>query len=793
MSALLDRATTGRNTPGQGPQDTGAKKPGMGVQPWLMAFGIVVGVAGAALSLNGVLRGWAWYPPLLTVVAGVSFSLAALRSVRARPVLVTGGGFVVLIAITNLIFFRSSSLLGIFPSAQSMDAVGEALRRANETVISESVPVAPNAGIVLVCCVAVGVLVILIDALAVPLAMPATSGLGFLAIMVAPALLKPQSVGAPGFLTAAAGFLIILGCSHWFAPDARLAADSTRNPGQARRALVTGGAVLAASLIVPLAIPGFTQGTFPQGSRLNTWGTADGLNPMISLGNSLRAPTGSGRISYATNATNPPYLRSVTVDTFSGESWGPDDREGSRRPGTDRFDNDSSLAPDAQVRQVTAVSAGNFTSPYLPAPYSPDSVSGLTGQWTWDPLTLSIKGTDTSTRGQQYTVESSMPVLSAELLARASAPPTGISGIFSATPLDVPDIVRTTAQSVAGAEQNPYDKALAIQRYLRSGQFTYSLDSPAQGGYDGNGLSVLADFLTQKSGYCVHFSSAMAVMARLEGIPSRIAVGYAPGRLTGNTVAVDGEGELTEYEVDSRDAHAWPELYFEGIGWVPFEPTPSRGVVPDYTIDALSPLNPNSDDQAPDLAPGNPEATVPTATPTPSAEAGVGVDSSGTASGFRLAPALLAVAMLLVVLAVLGTPRLIRSSRRLRRERPTPSPTAVPLAWDELQDLGADYGLPSLPSETPRNYSQRLRDSGLLGAPAGVDNAAHIAVATLAADFERTAYGRPVENTSAVRGDLMVDDLVVRLGRVRASLAGNAGRIQHFRSQWLPQSVLRRH
>ena len=111
-------------------------------------------------------------------------------------------------------------------------------------------------------------------------------------------------------------------------------------------------------------------------------------------------------------------------------------------------------------------------------------------------------------------------------------------------------------------------------------EFTYSLQSPVQGGYDGNGLSVLADFLEQKSGYCIHYASAMAVMARLEGIPSRIAVGYAPGRLTGATVTVAGQGALSEYEVDARDAHAWPELYFQGLGWVPFEPTPSRGVVP---------------------------------------------------------------------------------------------------------------------------------------------------------------------------------------------------------------------
>ena len=61
---------------------------------------------------------------------------------------------------------------------------------------------------------------------------------------------------------------------------------------------------------------------------------------------------------------------------------------------------------------------------------------------------------------------------------------------------------------------------MAIQRYLRAGDFTYSLESPVQGGYDGNGLSVLADFLTQKSGYCIHFASAMAVMARVEGSPA---------------------------------------------------------------------------------------------------------------------------------------------------------------------------------------------------------------------------------------------------------------------------------
>src|SRR3712207_7520806 len=102
----------------------------------------------------------------------------------------------------------------------------------------------------------------------------------------------------------------------WFVPDARMPADSARSPGQVRRAALTGSAALVATLLIPLAIPGFDQGTFPQGSRLNPWGASTGLNPMITLGNSLRTPDGSGRITYATNANAPLYLRSVTVDNF---------------------------------------------------------------------------------------------------------------------------------------------------------------------------------------------------------------------------------------------------------------------------------------------------------------------------------------------------------------------------------------------------------------------------------------------------------------------------------------------
>jgi transglutaminase-like putative cysteine protease len=757
----------------------------VGAYPWAMAGAVTLSVAGAALSLNGVLRGWAWYLPVLTTVVVVCLTLAVLRALRAQPLLVAAGGFASLVAILTLTFFRSTGLAGLIPSAATMTELDRLIRRASETVLGESAPVAPNAGIVMVTCAALGLAVILIDALAVPLGMPATTGLGLLAIMVVPAMVKPQSVGVWGFCAAAAGYLLILACSQWFAPDSRTSADSGRTPGHLRRAVLTGAVALVAALTVPLAIPGFNQGTFPEGSRLNPWGPGTGLNPMITLGNSLRTPAGTGRITYATSASGPLYLRSVTVDNFDGDTWGPDDRDPERRPVSGLLPTGYDVTAPQQL-EITVVDTGTFTSPYLPLPYAPQSIRGLNGTWTWDPATLSVKGLSTNTRAQQYIVASSAPEVTAAMLRESSQVVRGIPAEFTRIPDGVPDIVRRTAGAVTGSSDNAYAKAMAIQNYLRSGEFTYSLQSPVQGGYDGNGLSVLADFLTQKSGYCIHFASAMAVMARLEGIPSRIAVGFAPGRATGASVSVAGQGALPEYEVDARDAHAWPELYFQGLGWVPFEPTPSRGVVPGYATGPVSPDSPDLIENNNDLLSN---ASIPA--PTPSAGPAPLPDASGSSIGQLLMPWLPGVAGVLGLLLILALPRLVRTGIRSRRiQRPDPDTgDAVPLAWAELRDLGADYGLPPQSSDTARAYSARLRRSPLLGEPGGLDDDAHQAVLTLTADFERRSYGRP--GVPRVQGG-NPERAALRISAVQQSLRDHASLGRRLQATWLPASVLGR-
>ncbi|QCB98440.1 transglutaminase domain-containing protein [Arthrobacter sp. PAMC25564] len=761
---------------------------GAGVQPWAMGLAVAVAVAGPALSLNGVLRGWAWYSPVFTTVVAVAFAMAVFRALRLHALLVASGGFAALVLVLTFTFFRQRSIAGFIPSPDTMDQLGMFLRRASETVLAESSPVAPNAGIVMLICAVLGLMVILVDALAFPLAMPATSGFGILAILVVPAVVKPQSVGALGFAAAAVGYLLILGCSRRFAPDPRTRAGTAPDPGQFKRAVLTGAVALTGTLLLQLVIPGFDQGTFPQGSRLNPFGPATGLNPMISLGTSLRSPSGDGRITYATNAPAAPYLRSVTVDSFEGDAWAPDDRQATRRLGTGRMD--AGLEPStAELRVVTAINTGQFTSPYLPAPYAPEAVNGLTGRWSWDPATLSIKGVDTNSREQQYVVLSVTPQLTPELLAQSTAPAQGVADQFTRQPNNVPEIVRKTADSVTAGKGTPYAKAMAIQQYLRSPGFSYSLQSPVQGGYDGNGLSVLADFLTQKSGYCIHFASAMAVMARLEGIPSRIAVGYAPGRPTGGTVSIAGQGALPEFEVDARDAHAWPELYFQGAGWVAFEPTPSRGVVPAYAAEPSTPGGASTNENSDGLTPRDRATPVPAPGTVP-----VPIPGAPAAAGNPVVPVLSGAVALLLLALLAASPRLARGT--IRRRRLTGAAGGAPVAraalpaWAELRDLGTDYGVSSRTSETPRHFSARLLSSGALGEPASIDAAVNRAVAALTGDFERQEYGRPAGAPVPDGGTDDDGSSATRIALVQAALRANAKPLVRFRADWLPPSVL---
>jgi transglutaminase-like putative cysteine protease len=121
------------------------------------------------------------------------------------------------------------------------------------------------------------------------------------------------------------------------------------------------------------------------------------------------------------------------------------------------------------------------------------------------------------------------------------------------------------AERVAGGARSPYAAAVALESWFRTGGgFLYD-QHPARP----HGLPPLVDFVTRtKSGYCQHFAGAMALMLRYLGVPARVAAGFSSGHY---------DKGAREWIVTDHDAHEWVEVWFRGWGWMPFDPTPSRG------------------------------------------------------------------------------------------------------------------------------------------------------------------------------------------------------------------------
>ncbi len=161
---------------------------------------------------------------------------------------------------------------------------------------------------------------------------------------------------------------------------------------------------------------------------------------------------------------------------------------------------------------------------------------------------------------RRYTVVSAVSQAGEAALRQATADyAPEFAGRYLQLPDDLPPRVVSLARRVVADVPTPYDKALALQAYLR--QFPYSLQvEPAPPERD-----VVDYFLFDlQTGYCDYYASALAVMARAVGLPARLAVGYAAGAF---------DFERGYYYVVEADAHSWPQVYFPGYGWLDFEPT----------------------------------------------------------------------------------------------------------------------------------------------------------------------------------------------------------------------------
>ncbi len=195
---------------------------------------------------------------------------------------------------------------------------------------------------------------------------------------------------------------------------------------------------------------------------------------------------------------------------------------------------------------------------------------------------LSIRPKNWMRSGEFYSFEADL-VAPSEAILRLEGPsyPAWVRDHYLDLPPDLPQRVRDLALEITRDAPTTYDKAVAIENYLRE-NYQYDLyPPPLEFGEDG-----VDKFLFEsKRGYSDYFASAMAVMLRTLGIPSRVAVGYTSGQL---------DEETNAYVIRDKDSHTWPEVFFTNVGWVEFEPSPihpkrPRSDAPATGLDILVP------------------------------------------------------------------------------------------------------------------------------------------------------------------------------------------------------------
>lgn len=662
-----------------------------------------------AVSLAGVVAfcrlftGWSFLLPLGATAVAAHATAVALRRLRWGAVASTVVGLGGLAVAIGLIYYRTSTAYGL-PSRAVWDLFTADLRDSWQAFAKAIPLVHPATGYLVAASIAVWLAALLADAFA------------FRARAGVEALVPPGIVFVFGSALAAdrlrlASTALELACGLGFL----LAHRAWRQEGSggwltadrrgASRAIAAGGigvgaiAVLAGVVVGP-ALPGaHDDGWIDYQEGGGGGGTRVTVSPLVDIRGRLVSQSNVEAFTVA--ASQPAYWRLTALDVFKGSEFS-----------TSRsFDTASGALPVANLpstvtttRIVQDITITGLDSSYLPAALVPVRLDGT--HIRYDPETdtlLADRGVDLSTL--HYRVESKVPSYAvAQLSGETDEIPADISAVNLSLD-NIPRRLQALADSIVAGTTTPYDKARALQDWFRN-NFDYDLTVRS-----GSGINAIDAFLQARRGYCEQFAGTYAILGRLVGLPTRVAVGFTPGDL-----GVDGI-----YHVLGRHAHAWPEVYFPKAGWVPFEPTPGRGIpgAQGYTGVAAAQ---DSDTGTPTVGSTTPSAS----TTSPSTTIGKGkgaqdpdAKTPGLSTGGTTTPrakvspwpgrlARFAAAVALAAVAwVVAIPLAWRLRRDRRRARAGTDAARVLAYWEESVDHCRRAGFTPSPADTHLETAQR--------------------------------------------------------------------------------------
>lgn len=470
-------------------------------------------------------------------------------------------------------------------------------------------------------------------------------------------------------------------------------------------------------------------------TRNRTGSVTEVLSPLVDIRAQL---VNRGNVEHfnVASADGGHYWRLIGLPVFDGSRWDPPSED--LEPMGNRASEVLMPGP-VTTQDILIVEMGGHI---VPAAYVPTSISEESIYWAAETGSLFLPDSSLQS-GDRIEVLSMVPRPSADLLrASTIADPPG--SIYLDLPGGFPDVAREAAQSITRDAITPFDKMVALQTWFRT-EFQYDLDVQL-----GNSNDAIESFLRIKRGFCQQFAGTFAAMARSLGIPAQVAVGYTDG-----TVGTDGR-----YHVFGRNAHAWPEVWFDGVGWVAFEPTPGRGSgdTTAYTgVDAAQDNSPSTGDSEGEGSAGDPAGSSSVPLVTSGIEDGTEEDGTGNSStsstptgsntaGLRPPKSTSPIPLVLLgMAALLGAwivfaPRVVRA--RAARDAPTP-PDRVISAWHRSLGSLLLAGAPNPAGATPLEYATVAERA------TGVD---HHLLREMATHVTRAVYSRgEITEQAAVR------------------------------------------
>jgi transglutaminase-like putative cysteine protease len=736
-----------------------------------------------ALALDPVFAARSWIPPVVLAVAAVTLGGIGLRAGLARlqeqqgrgAALLSGlgrtavplGQLLLVLVVLTRVFTPEHLGFGLVPTPASIADLARLLSDGTAEIQEQATPALPLSGLVALTTMFVALVALGVDLLAVPARQPALGGLGLLVLYCVPVSTVTGSVAVLSFAAPAAGFAVLL----WADQRGRLGMSASGGSGSplgtgTLPALRTGAVALVAGLVLPLFVPTLAEGSLAGG--LGGSGTGDGLgsslDPVAEMAGQLNRPEPLDLLQLNASVDDPGYLRAVALDQYDDGGW-----HLSNLNGQESIADSTTLSPLPRrensrpvQEQITVL---GHDDQFLPVGYAPQQVrvrGADDDDWRFDQAGSTIFGRQVTTKGLSYEVSAEQPEPSVEDLQGAPelAADDEMQQYTDLPALD-PSVTELALQLAAGA-QTPYDRVRAVLDHFTdpANRFVYSLNTEP-----GTTGDKLADFLRLKRGYCEQYAGAMAVLVRAVGVPARVVLGYTPGQ-----VQADGTRLIT-----SDDAHAWVEVWFARLGWIPFDPTP---IAANRAVDLpwAPRVDPTTDDTVAEPSVPGAGVSLP-AGPTAQLDRDdqfVPLDQSALQSDVSVLPWALGAGGTVLLLGVAALPALVR--RRSRRARlGDGSPGAL---WDELLATTVDLGIPVPGTSTARQLARQLAER-----LSGVEPAALAAVRTLALAQERAVYGPP----SPAGPDPAA---ATALRTVRRALFRQASRGQRLRATLWPTSTL---